>query len=202
MQVDQGKDLTVNIHVEITDDLLPDNVLGGAFPAIETGKKYKDFYEAIVDDVFNDKGEKAVDSLLDRDKVDILVGDRVVENDHMQMTRANLKALNIIKADDHKLDSYIVINDLSNVNSIQWNYDYQGGAKAGTLDFLSTATHEIGHVMGFISGTDRSKLPTQFLRGSYAKQLFSLQAIASSLVFDPSSSPRGATRAGFPSGCS
>ncbi len=80
------------------------------------------------------------------------------------MTRANLKALNIIEADDQTLDGYIVINDLSNVNSVEWNYDYRGGAKAGTLDFLSTATHEIGHVMGFISGTDRSKTAIQFVR--------------------------------------
>ncbi len=164
LDVDEGKDFTVNIHVEVTDSLLPDNVLGGAFPAIETGKRYKDFQKAIVNDISTQNDQRVVDSLLDQDKIDILVGDRVVGNDHMHMTRANLKALNLIEADDTTLDGYIVINDLSNLDSVDWNYDYLGGAKAGTVDFLSTATHEVGHVLGFISGTDRSKLPTQLVQ--------------------------------------
>lgn len=164
MKVEEGKDFTVNIHVEVTDSLLPDNVLGGAFPAIETGERYKDFHKAIVEDVSTLNDQKVVDSLLDTNKVDILVGDRVVENDHMQMTRANLKALNIVKADAQELDGYIVINDLSNLSNIEWNYDYLGGAKPGTIDFLSTATHEIGHVMGFISGTDKTKSANQLVQ--------------------------------------
>ena len=163
-KIEEGKDFTVNIHVEVTDNLLPDNVLGGAFPAIETGKRYKDFHKAILNDVSTLNDQKVVDNLLDTDKIDILVGDRVVGNDHMHMTRANLKALNIIKADDDKLDGYIVINDLSDINSVDWNYDYLGGAKPDTIDFLSTATHEVGHVLGFISGTDKTKLPTQIVQ--------------------------------------
>ena len=164
LDFDEGKDFTVNIHVEVTDSLLPDNVLGGAFPAIETGKRYKDFYKAIVNDVSTQNDRTVVDSLLDTDKVDVLVGGRVVDNDRLHMTRANLKALNIVNADDKKLDGYIVINDLSSVNSVEWNYDYLGGAKAGTIDFLSTASHEVGHVLGFISGTDKTKLPSQLVR--------------------------------------
>ena len=168
-QVHEGKDFIVNIHVEVTDNLLPNNVLGGAFPAIETGKRYKDFHKAIINDVSTQNDisihdQKVVDSLLDKDKIDILVGDRVVGNDHIHITRANLKALNLIKADDKKLDGYIVINDLSNISSVKWNYDYLGGAKAGTIDFLSTATHEVGHVLGFISGTDKTQLPTQLIQ--------------------------------------
>lgn len=164
LDVDEGKDFTVNIHVEVTNSLLPNNVLGGAFPAIETGKRYKDFHKATVNDVSTQNDQIVVDNLLDTDKVDILVGDRVVGNDHMHMTRANLKALNLIKADDDKLDGYIVINDLSNINAVEWNYNYLGGAKAGTIDFLSTATHEVGHILGFISGTDKTKLPTQLVQ--------------------------------------
>ena len=168
IKVEEGKDFTVNIHVEVTNRLLPDNVLGGAFPAIETGEKYKDFYEAITNDVSTQNDQIVVDSLLDTDKIDILVGDRVVDNDYMQMTRANLKALNIVKADDDELDGYIIINDLRNLSNLEWNYDYLGGAKPGTIDFLSTATHEIGHVMGFISGTDRTKSANQFVQ-NYAR---------------------------------
>ncbi len=182
MKVEEGKDFTVNIHVEVTDDLLPDNVLGGAFPAIETGKRYKDFYKAAVKDASTLNDQKIVDSLLDTDKVDVLVGDRVVGNDHMQMTRANMKALDLVKADDKELDGYIVINDLSNLSNIEWNYDYLGGAKPGTIDFLSTATHEIGHVMGFISGTDRTKSANQFVQNyansssnNFIQQFLSIQ---------------------------
>lgn len=164
MKVEEGKDFTVNIHVEVTNNLLPDNVLGGAFPAIETGKRYKDFQKAIVNDVSTANDQIVADSLLNTDKVDILVGDRVVGNNHMHMTRANLKALNIIEADDTALDGYIVINDLSNINSVEWNYGYLDGAQPGTVDFLSTATHEVGHVLGFISGTDKTKLPTQLIQ--------------------------------------
>ena len=36
--------LEINIHVEATDELLPENVVGGAFPTIETGIQYGDIY--------------------------------------------------------------------------------------------------------------------------------------------------------------
>ena len=45
------KNLEINIHVEIGDDLLPDHIIGGAFPTIETGVHYKNIYAAIENDV-------------------------------------------------------------------------------------------------------------------------------------------------------
>ncbi len=147
--------IDVNIHVEMGDDLLPENIIGGAFPKIET-VKYEDVYDALVNGVTSDVDQQALDSLLDRKTLDILVGENVVEyNYEMHTTRANLKALGLVEGDSEQLDGYIVINSLAN-SPISWNYDYVNGAKPDTLDFLSTALHEIGHTLGFVSGIDYS----------------------------------------------
>ena len=149
---------TINIHVEIGSDLLPDNVIGGAFPNISDEYKYEDIYNAINEDITTDNDVIAADSLLDNSKANILVNGEIIENEKFQLTTANLKALDIIDSNSEEgqeLDGYILMSDLSNFSSVEWNYDYLGGAKEGTLDFLTTITHEIGHTLGFISGADR-----------------------------------------------
>ena len=147
--------IDVNIHVEIGDDLLPENIIGGAFPKIET-VKYEDVYDALFNDVTSDVDLQAVDSLLDRKTLDILVGQDVVEyNYEMRTTRANLKAIGLVEGDSEQLDGYIVMNSLANT-PVSWSYDYVNAAKPDTLDFLSTALHEIGHTLGFVSGIDYS----------------------------------------------
>lgn len=60
-----SENLEINIHVEIKDDLLPDHVIGGAFPTIEKGMQYKDFYAAIQNDVTTAADRTVADSLLD-----------------------------------------------------------------------------------------------------------------------------------------
>ena len=148
----------INIHVEIGSDSLPDNVIGGAFPAISDKYKYEDIYDALIKDATTDNDQLAIDSLLDGNKANVLVNGDIVENDKFKITTANLKALNIIDSDSgegQKLDGYIVMSDLSNFSTVEWNYNYLGGAQPGTLDFLTTITHEIGHTLGFISGADR-----------------------------------------------
>ena len=90
----KGEDLEINIHVEIGDDILPDKVVGGAFPAIETGIAYRDVYRALHNDVTTKTDEIAVDSLLDVKKLPVLVGgDITYKNPEMQATRANLMLL-------------------------------------------------------------------------------------------------------------
>ncbi|MEM7591737.1 MAG: NF038122 family metalloprotease [Cyanobacteria bacterium P01_A01_bin.83] len=146
----RGKDLEINIHVEASDDLLADNIVGGAFPAIANNVKYSQIYDAIQNDVTTDLDQIAADNLLDKNKIDALVGGEIIEqNFQTHVTTANLKALGLLKGNSKKLDGYIVVN---NFEGQLWNYDYLGTPAEGTLDFLSMAQHEIGHVLGFISG--------------------------------------------------
>ena len=46
-----GEDLGINIHVEIADDLLPETIIGGAFPTIKTDITYGEIYNALVNDL-------------------------------------------------------------------------------------------------------------------------------------------------------
>ena len=152
----KGEDLGINIHVVVGDNILPDDVAGGAFPAIETGIHYKKLYRALEDDITTPTDEIAFDSLLNKNKFDVLIGDNVTNKSFkMQATRANLKALGMIKEKDFdQLDGVIVMNSLVNAESVSWNYNYLEVPQEGEIDFLSVAMHEIGHNLGFVSGVD------------------------------------------------
>ena len=161
----EGKDLEINIYVEVADDddSLPDDVVASSFPAIET-TKYKKVYKKIKNDVTTELDEDVVDHLLDTNKLDVLVGGKVggkvVKSSKMHVTTANMKALGFPVEDRQQLDGYILVNN--NFNDAEWSYEYPGKPPnededpgtppEGTLDFLSMAQHEIGHVLGFISG--------------------------------------------------
>ncbi|MGK7951634.1 MAG: hypothetical protein AB4368_23310, partial [Xenococcaceae cyanobacterium] len=116
----KGENLEINIHVEIGDNLLPDNIIGGAFPTIETGVKYGKIYKKIQKDVTTATDRTVVDNLLDQKKIDLLVGANVIDkNFKMHSTRANLKALGLVAGDSEQLDGYIVINSLG--GSVNWD---------------------------------------------------------------------------------
>jgi hypothetical protein len=70
-------------------------------------------------------------------------------NKKIWITRANAKALGLVKEDDKKLDFIIQMN-----RSVQWDFDQSDGIKPGTYDFTSVFQHELGHVLGFVSGVD------------------------------------------------
>ena len=86
-----------------------------------------------------------------------LVGDKKVNKlNKMKVTNANSKALGILDGDRDKLDGYIVMSDLSSQDNVEWNYNFlrESLIEENELDFVSVALHEVGHVLGFVSGID------------------------------------------------
>lgn len=65
------------------------------------------------------------------------------------LTRANAKAIGLIPGNNAQVDATIRIS-----SSALWDFDRSNGTSPDAYDFLSVAQHEIGHVLGFVSGVD------------------------------------------------
>jgi hypothetical protein len=148
--------VTLNIHVGVTTDL-PDNVIGGALPGTMIAR-YETWRNRFQQDMTSTGDQLAFQNLQDdKDKFTALVDGYKTDNNYeLTMTRANAKALGLLTANDATLDGFIQMRDLDG-QSVNWGYDYlrTGVAPTNTLDFLSVALHEVGHVLGFVSGVDK-----------------------------------------------
>jgi len=155
--------VTVNVHVEMTD-LLGENVLGGSVPRVNTKQAYTQFRDRLSQDAksTDDQAVKSnllsgnVDAQFDLYESGINIG-KQFKTQFMDINSANAKAVGMMSGTNTQLDGYILINKLQN-QSVQWNYDYTRSSSpaANSIDFLSTALHELGHVLGFTSSVDRS----------------------------------------------
>ncbi|MGK7941040.1 MAG: NF038122 family metalloprotease [Crocosphaera sp.] len=70
-------------------------------------------------------------------------------NERIWLTRANGKALGLIRGDHNQLDANIVISSLPN-----WDMDSSDGISANAYDFETVIRHEVAHGLGFVSGGD------------------------------------------------
>ena len=155
-------DVTVRIHVESTSDLLPDEVIGAALPGKKQEYKYEEVKPVLERDKISKNDDIAFGSLPDDDKKFSIIidGQELDKIKEFKLTNANAKSLGLLKDKEDKLDGYILVNDLSgNNSSVGWDYDAlrSGSASGNDMDFLSVAMHEIGHVLGFVSGIDDSE---------------------------------------------
>jgi hypothetical protein len=151
--------VSVNIYTQ-TDDNLPTNAIGGALPGISADRSYDTFRSRMYRDRTSTDDRSTYANLQnDDDGYNVTIDGRTLdENEQINLTRANAKALGML--DDSGLDGVILVSDLKE-QSVSWNYNYQDSSVANDkLDYLSTGMHEIGHVLGFVSGVDGPDLLT------------------------------------------
>ena len=157
--------VTLNIYAGVSSSL-PSNTIGGALPAISAHQSYSSVVNGLKKDVTSADDLLAVGSLdwgsIYSAQFDMYYGSNPfnsgvrVTTDNINLTSANAKAIGLVSATNTALDGVILFGGLQG-SSYSWNYDYarSGAASANSLDFLSTAIHEIGHILGFVSGVDK-----------------------------------------------
>ena len=150
-------DVSVSIYVESTSEL-PDEVIGAALPGKKRKEKYKDVKRALAGDITSTDDQLAFENLpTDEKEFSILVdGQELEKTKEFRITNANSKSLGLSKNEGDKLDGYILINDLTGDSEVAWSYDALRSNSIGDneIDLVSVAMHEIGHVLGFVSGID------------------------------------------------
>ncbi|MEO0925087.1 MAG: NF038122 family metalloprotease [Cyanobacteria bacterium J06643_13] len=148
-------DITVRIYVESTDQL-PEDVVGAALPAKKKKADLNNLRKKLVDDATSSDDAAALLNLpsLDNEFSIVVDGRELEKTKDVRFTNANAKALDLLNDEPDKLDGYILVNDLTGQSTAGWNYDASRITSNGGVDFLSVAMHEIGHVLGFVSGID------------------------------------------------
>lgn len=153
-------DATVNIHIGSSGSL-PQNVVGGALPGLQTEQYYDNYYKNLTQDATSWHDRKVVSSGLQN----YSNGKRLYYKGRLEqttrniyytsLTNANAKAIGLVNPHSRELDGMIMMSDLKGTG-YNWNYDFDRSDSIGSnsLDFVSVAVHEIGHVLGFVSSFD------------------------------------------------
>jgi hypothetical protein len=146
--------VNINIHVKMEKkENLPERVIGGAIPFFETNYNYSNFVDLLDLDSKHQDDIATINSLDRGSSWQTMTKFGLQQSNTINMTRANAKAIGAIAPDSAELDGLIVMNDLKN-SSISWHYGYSRKMSNNTLDYTSVAIHEIGHILGFVSGLD------------------------------------------------
>lgn len=149
-----GDDVTVHVYVG-TSPQLPTKVAGGALSGIAPYQQYDTFRTQLTADATSTDDTTAVGSLNPGSTYDLAIGNRLSSNSEMKLTRANAKAIGMIAGHDTILDGIILMNDLSAHPRFGWDYDAVDlNVGSHQLDAMSVAIHEIGHILGYVSGVD------------------------------------------------
>lgn len=162
---------TINIHVGMARSQdLPEGVIGGALPGFNTSHEIEQVQAALSADISSADDTQAVQNLPinsasssydnDPDIRAVLEQHAWNHNDDLAITTANAKALKLNNPQSTvDLDGFILMSDLAQYD-VDWNYDYGrvSTPSSNSLDFLSVAMHEIGHILGFVSSPDSARV--------------------------------------------
>ena len=150
-------DVAVRIYVESTDEL-PENLVGAALPGKKKKVDYDKLWDKMSSDITSAEDLLAFNNLpsVEKEFSVLIDGVELNKTKEFRISNANAKALDLLDDDRKKLDGYIVINELTGSSAAGWDYDAlrSGDITNDKIDFLSVAMHEIGHVLGFVSGID------------------------------------------------
>jgi hypothetical protein len=165
----------VNIKLfATTTNRLPKDVLGSATVEMLVPKtSYQTFLSKFNadrksqnDSTASNNFQKTGDDDDDSSGLSVMVNNRVISGiDNINFTRASAKAFGMLSSSDTGFDGHIVLDkDLTNLSTdpnkpLTWSYNYTNNEiPSDSLDFLTTAVHEMGHMLGFISGVDNPNL--------------------------------------------
>ncbi|MGF1498919.1 MAG: NF038122 family metalloprotease [Elainellaceae cyanobacterium] len=174
-------DVTVNIGVSFAD--LETGVLGRTI-ANEQSFAYTTVRDALWSDRTSTIDDQAIQQIPQGSTFDLLINrtssspfgagnptpyldnNGSSNNQTIRMTHANAKALGLLQPDP--LATAAPVQDASIIMSRQaaWDFDRRDGIGPDALDFTSVATHEIGHALGFVSGTDLLDSSSSFTVGT------------------------------------
>jgi hypothetical protein len=153
---------TVNITFDYS--LLDPSAIGAADPVLDGYDYATSVWPALVADSTSRDDSIAVGSLPSplATGIDFITNDTTLtpsprtrdangstNNTLMPIARANAKALGLLPADDPGADGQIMFSSRA-----AWDFDRSDGIDHDRVDFVGLAAHEIGHLLGFYSGTD------------------------------------------------
>ena len=170
--------VTVNIYVEPTNTL-PTGVAGGALMGVEADQQYSAWRTKLAADRKSATDQTIHQNLPsntssftawvnDIDATGMTSNKSEQSSNTLNLSRANAKALAITNGQGAALDGYILMNNQLSGLGLDWNYSLDGNLPANSVDFLSVAVHEIGHVLGFYSGVDASGWQITPIDGFYS----------------------------------
>jgi hypothetical protein len=186
---------TINVHLQMTGTGLAADSLGASLSGIAPDQSYASFVSGI------NAGSKSADDVttlaqtLNNASSYTFVNPQATTATStvtstattLNLTRANAKAAGLITGSNTALDGVVQLNTLANTAGVTWNYDYARSSAIGSsqVDFLSTALHELGHVMGFMSGVDWSLTDTGTATAASQLKIFALDLFRRSSTTQP-----------------